>query len=84
MYSLIAFLGKNPVVEALGNRVLPGIVAAVLASLALLTWEYIRLEPSGQHILYAVAARRTGVTLGVIAMIIIVCRFITVWAANGF
>ena len=84
MYSLIAFLGKNPVVEALGNHVIPGIAAAILASLALLTWEYVRLEPSGQWTVYTVAARRTGVTLGVIAMIIIVCRFITVWAANGF
>jgi hypothetical protein len=81
--SIVFFLGKNPVIGLLGSQPIPGILITVLAVMASLTWEYIRLEPSGRWLSYRLAARRVAVTLAVIAVILIGSRFATVWTLNN-
>ena len=79
--SIIYFLGKNPVIDILGGHPIIAILITVLASIACLTWEYIRLEPSGRWLAYSLTARRLALTLAVISIILIGSRFAAVWTS---
>ena len=78
--NLIYKLGDNSVISHLGNLPTLGVLITVLACLLCLSWEYIRMQPDGRWVSYAVIARRAAVILTVIAFLLIGCHFATVWA----
>jgi hypothetical protein len=83
--SIVFFLGKNLVINFLGSHAAIGVLITVLALIASVAWEYIRLEPTGRWQAYRLIARRAAVTLAVMSIILIGSRFAAVWtAANGF
>jgi hypothetical protein len=83
--SIVYFLGKNPVINLLGSHSIIGVLVTVLAVVASLTWEYIRLEPSGRWLAHRLTVRRVAVTLAVISIFLIGSRFAAVWTySNGY
>ena len=67
----------------LGGYPVIGVLSAVLAGIALLTWEYIRLEPGDRWDAYAPTARRIAVTLAIISAVLIGSRFVSVLSHGG-
>jgi hypothetical protein len=67
----------------LGNRAVIGGLITVLASIAFLAWDYIRLEQSGRWLAYALPVRRIAITLTVISVIVMGSRFISVVSSHG-
>ncbi len=85
MTSIVFFLGKNPVIKFLGGHPGVGVLMTVLAVIAAMTWEYIRLEPSGRWLAYSLTARRVAATLAVISVLLLSSRFAAVWTySNGY
>lgn len=77
--SIVFFLGKNPIIDLLGSHPSIGVLMTALAVIASLTWEYIRLEPSGRWLAHRLTVRRVAVTLAVISIVLLASRFAAVW-----
>jgi hypothetical protein len=71
------------IVNLLAGHILIGGVVAVLAGVAFLTWEYIRLESSGRWLGYALSVRWIAISLTVISVVLMGSRFISVVSNNG-
>lgn len=71
------------IVNLLGSHAFFGGVIAVLAGITFVAWDYVRLEPSGRWLSYALTMRRIAVVLAVISAILIVSRFVSVLAGAG-
>jgi hypothetical protein len=71
------------IADLLGGHIFIGGVVTVLAGIAFLTWEYIRLESSGRWLAYALPVRRIAILLTVISVVLIGSRFVSVVASYG-
>jgi hypothetical protein len=71
------------IVNLLAGHILIGGVVTVLAGVAFLTWEYIRLEASGRWLGYALSVRWIAISLTIISVVLMGSRFISVVANNG-
>jgi hypothetical protein len=71
------------IANLLGSHTVIGGLIAVLAGIAFLAWDYIRLEQSGRWLAYALTVRRIAITLTVISVILMGSRFISVVASYG-
>jgi hypothetical protein len=71
------------IVNLLGSHTVIGGLIAVLAGIAFLAWDYIRLEQSGRWLAYALTVRRIAITLTVISVILMGSRFVSVVASFG-
>jgi hypothetical protein len=71
------------IADLLGSHSFFGGVIAVLAGIMFVAWDYVRLEPSGRWLSYALTIRRTAVLLAVISTILIASRFVSVLAGAG-
>jgi hypothetical protein len=71
------------IVNLLAGHILIGGVVTVLAGVAFLTSEYIRLESSGRWLGYALSVRWIAISLTVISVVLMGSRFISVVANNG-
>jgi hypothetical protein len=71
------------IANLLGNHTVIGGLIAVLAGIAFLAWDYIRLEQSGRWLAYALTVRRIAITLTVISVILMGSRFVSVVSSNG-
>jgi hypothetical protein len=66
------------VVHGLGDHPVIGVLVTVLAGVALLDWEYLRLTRSSNSSQYLSVIRITAVALTVISVAMIACRFLAV------
>jgi hypothetical protein len=71
------------IADLLGGHILIGGVVTVLASIAFLTWEYMRLESSGRWLAYALLVRWIAILLTVISVVLMGSRFVSVVASYG-
>ena len=71
------------IADLLGSRPFFGGVIAVLAGITFVAWDYVRLEPSGRWLSYALTIRRIAIVLAVISTILIASRFVFVIADAG-
>jgi hypothetical protein len=71
------------IVNLLGAHALFGGLITVLAGIACLAWDYSRLEHSGRFFVGVVTARRIGITLATISIILMLSRFVSVVRLNG-
>jgi hypothetical protein len=70
------------IVNLLGSNPIFGGLITALAAIAFLTWEYIRMEPSGRWLGYARTFRLFAATLAVMSVILMGSRFVAVVHAN--
>lgn len=63
------------IVDLLGGTGGIGVVVGVLACIALFTWDYIRLEPSGRWLPHTSTVRRIAIGLAIVSVILIGSRF---------
>lgn len=66
---ILSLLGGNPFI---------GGTLTVLAGIASIAWEYMRLESGGRWLAYVVTAKKIAITLAIISIILMVSRFIAV------
>lgn len=66
------------IVNLLGSFPFVGGLVAVVAGIAFLVWDYIRLERSGRWLAYVPTARRFAIMLTVISVILMGSRFVAV------
>jgi hypothetical protein len=71
------------IADLLGSHAFFGGVVAVLAGITFVAWDYVRLEPSGRWLSYALTIRRVAIVLAVISTILIASRFVSVLAGAG-
>jgi hypothetical protein len=81
---VISSLGSNPLTELLGGHPIVGGLVAVLAAMFCLGWDYFQLGQGRKWFGRVLVMRRIGVVLAVISVILMVSRFTSVWAGNGF
>ena len=70
-------------VNLLGRQIVLGGLCTVLAGIAFLSWEYLRLGPGGRWLSYAVTTRRVAIVLFLISALLMICRFVYVVSVNG-
>jgi hypothetical protein len=70
------------IVDLLGSSPFLGGLVAVVAGIAFLAWEYMRLEQSGRWLAQVLTVRRTAITLGVISVVLMGSRFVAVAIQN--
>ena len=66
------------IVHGLGDHPIPGLLVTVLAGVALLAWEYLRLTRSSSPSQYLSLIRIAAVALTVISVAMIACRFLAI------
>ena len=71
------------IVNLLGRYPVIGGLITVLAAVAFLAWDYIRLEQSGRWLAYALRVRRIAITLTVMSVILMGSRFFSVVSSHG-
>ncbi len=71
------------IADLLGSHTFFGGVLAVLAGITFVAWDYVRLEPSGRWLSYALTIRRIAIALAVISTVLIASRFVSVLASAG-
>jgi hypothetical protein len=71
------------IADLLGSHPFFGGVIAVLAGITFVAWDYVRLEPSGRWLSYALTMRRIAIVLAVISTVLIASRFVSVLAGAG-
>lgn len=81
---LISSLGRNPLTELLGGHPVIGGLVALLAGGLCLGWDYLRLSQGNRRFGSDLAIQRIGVAVAIISVLLMVSRFASVWAANGF
>jgi K+ transporter len=66
-------------VNALGGHPVIGVVAFIVASVALITGEYIRLTGDSRRLAYMPLIRIISMTAVFVSIVLIASRFIDVW-----
>jgi hypothetical protein len=66
------------IAHLLGSQPIVGGLITVLAGIALLMWDYIRLEPSSRWLVHASTVRRIAIALAIVSVILIGSRFVDV------
>lgn len=73
----------NSIVNLVGGHLVIGALITVLAGIAFVAWDYLRLQRSARWLSYALIVRRIAITLTVIALILIGSRFVAVVSSHG-
>jgi hypothetical protein len=71
------------IVNILGSHTIIGGLIAVLAGVAFLAWDYIRLERGGRWLAYALPVRRIAISLAVLSVVLMASRFVSVVYSYG-